>query len=478
VRKLLFLLRTSSLDGVRWARQHVYVWLVLGPIILGLTYLSASRFAENIVTVEISSPFALAVASAGWLAFVTLGLSRVAAQIYHVRHPESLFDALPVESGVFLHTALLRETIRLLWAALLMIAARSLLFPNTSWLPKGALPPLLLLVALTSTSRVFGAVNWIHWAHSHGWSAALVGIAVLLGAALSGGALAMAFFGARTPIAEPLSMILGACVVAGTLAMSVAQHASWRWGDIEYARRLPSGTIRLEAIPYWLNRLWPDTRGPQLARDLRLTVRGFSSAVYVVAALAVLLPLALFAAIKTFLPVAPRSPASLLDSTWLPQVIAIKATCVLEVSATVGVLPVLVAYELPHLWLERSVGSSGLDVWGAKLAYSRLITLPGCLLVCAAGLATLTTPPYYSAPLVLECLWLWWMLSSLAGALAFEMPTRPALSLVLITTVTLGAGAITALAWPAGLLTYAQAMYSLKDRGRQRARYYLLTEAE
>jgi hypothetical protein len=167
-----------------------------------------------------------------------------------------------------------------------------------------------------------------------------------------------------------------------------------------------------------------------------------------------------------------------LDMTWLPQVMAIKAACVLEVCAFAGLVPVLVAYELPHLWLERAVGAKGLDVWDAKLAYTRLVTLPGCLLVCAAGLVTFATPGVYTSPLVAECLWLWWMISSLAGALAFEMPTRPALSLILVVTVGLGVGAITAFAWPAGLLTYAQAMHGLRERGRQRVRYYLLTETE
>jgi hypothetical protein len=35
-----------------------------------------------------------------------------------------------------------------------------------------------------------------------------------------------------------------------------------------------------------------------------------------------------------------------------------------------------------------------------------------------------------------------------------------------------------ALLWPVGLILYPQAMHSLAARGRQRARYYLITEAE
>jgi hypothetical protein len=35
-------------------------------------------------------------------------------------------------------------------------------------------------------------------------------------------------------------------------------------------------------------------------------------------------------------------------------------------------------------------------------------------------------------------------------------------------------GVIAAMAWPVGLLLYVQAMHSLTERGRARARYYLM----
>src|SRR5262249_41847463 len=124
------------------------------------------------------------------------------------------------------------------------------------------------------------------------------------------------------------------------------------------------------------------------------------------------------------------------------------------------------------------VGSTGAELLQSKLWYSRIASLPGALLVTAAGVLTFTVPGYYIVPLICECAWLWWMVSSLMGALSFEMPARPGLGAVLMCTVALGAGAITDFVWPVGLLIYAQAMPALTGWGVHRASYYLATEAE
>jgi len=156
----------------------------------------------------------------------------------------------------------------------------------------------------------------------------------------------------------------------------------------------------------------------------------------------------------------------------------IKAACILETCTASALVPVVVAYELPHLWLERSVGSTGAELLKSKLWFSRFASLGGALLVTLAGLLTFTTRGYYIIPLIFECAWLWWMVSSLMGVLSFEMPARPGLAVVLMCTVGLGVGAITDLVWPVGLLAYAQSMPSLTGWGSHRASYYLATEAE
>ena len=171
-------------------------------------------------------------------------------------------------------------------------------------------------------------------------------------------------------------------------------------------------------------------------------------------------------------------PTAWLDATWLPQNIAIKVACVLALVSLASLLPVLIAYELPHMWLERAAGTTGLDLLRAKICYARFLTFPVPLIIWGAGALTGSVPFFYVAPLLAECLWLWWLVSSLMGALSFEMPTRPDLAIIVNGTLGLALGLVGALLWPVGLILYPQAMHSLAARGRQRARYYLITEAE
>ena len=162
----------------------------------------------------------------------------------------------------------------------------------------------------------------------------------------------------------------------------------------------------------------------------------------------------------------------------MAQVIAIKIACVLTVVALSSLMPVLIAYELPHMWLERAAGTTGLDLLRSKICYARFLTSPAPLIIWCAGALTGSVPFFYALPLLAECLWLWWLVSSLMGALSFEMPTRPDLAIIVNGTIGLALGLVAAMLWPVGLILYPQAMHTLAARGRQRARYYMITETE
>ena len=127
---------------------------------------------------------------------------------------------------------------------------------------------------------------------------------------------------------------------------------------------------------------------------------------------------------------------------------AIKIACLLAIVSMAALMPVLLAYELPHFWLERAAGATGLEMWQAKLWYARLVSAPAPLVVWTAGLLTGKAPLFYSVPLLMECLWLWWLASSIIGALSFEIPGRAGLGIVLTVMVGLSAGVIAAMAWP------------------------------
>jgi len=479
VKKSLLLIGASIRSLLRWARQHVYAWLILAPVVLGITYFTIVRLADNLPDWQPSPPLSVALAALFTLSLVALSLSRASAELYHSRRPESYFDVLPISPAAHLHAALATRAARTgVVAAAALIARAS--FGQNPFMRAVDLPPLLGFVAVTSVSEMLGALNWIHWGHTRNWGAAIAALPVLLVNGILGGSL-------LTMVLQPpgfssrLELWLAPVCLVWVLIVYYFVHrlnARWRSSDIEYARRLQSATRSAVRIARTLERRLPSVVAAQLTRDVRLTLRAFSSAVYVVFATAALCTVALIAALTSdWLPPAFHNPAWL-DATWLPQSIAIKIACVLAVVALTSLLPVLIAYELPHMWLERAAGTTGLDLLLAKIWYARLLTMPAPLIIWCAGTLTGTAPFYYAFPLLAECLWLWWLVSSLMGALSFEMPTRPDLAIIVTGTLGLALGAVAAILWPVGLIIYPQAMHSLVDRGRTRVRYYLITEAE
>jgi hypothetical protein len=137
---------------------------------------------------------------------------------------------------------------------------------------------------------------------------------------------------------------------------------------------------------------------------------------------------------------------------------------------------VLVAHQRPHLGLERAVGVNGEDAWRAKLYLARVLTLPAALLTWAAGVLCGASPAAYALPLLAECVWLWWIVSTAAGGLAFEMPEQPGLALILVLCAALAAGGLTAFVWPAGLAVYGMGVQPLCLRGVMRAQFHLKGE--
>lgn len=487
-------------EDLRWARQNLYALLVLTPLVLGMTYFGVGRMVREAgwSPTDAQVMVACVVAAACVLA---LGMSRAGLEIYHPRRPESVFDSLPVKAGVQLWAALLRRASRTCGVALAALALR--------WLAGGdvwdawALASLALVVCVLASGEVFAAVEWIHWSHrrerSHAALAVVVSaacaaacglllsevlrpgaVSLLVRAALGRDALSAAF---KLEV-KTLTLAVGASAALITVSLSFVLHGRWRAGDSEFAKRL-SERDALGSLGERVARLACGNvagsdaeRGSvaaQLARDLQLTLRGFSSAVYVaagVAALALLLLVALLAGGV----VRNGEAEGWLSAAWLPGALAVKLACVVASVALASLVPVLVAHEQPHLWLERSVGVRGEDAWRAKLYAARVLTLPAALLAWLAGFLCGAVPMFYALPLLAECVWLWWLLSTLAGGLAYEMPEQPGLALILTACATLGAGGLTAFAWPAGLAVYAMGVQQLCMRGHVRAHQHMKGE--
>jgi hypothetical protein len=488
VTKLSLLIGASTRSQLRWARQHIYSWLILGPVVVGLAYATAARSADNLPPWRPPRALLAGVAALVGAGLLGLSLSRATAEVYHLRRPEAALEALPVPASAHLHAALAARLARTLGAAAVILAAVSL-FASEELFGWARLLPLAAWVMLMALSEAFAAINWIHWGHTKNKAAAVAALAaILLSVAVAGLLVALVIEPGMLGQAGGLALTgAGVLLAAGLYVSVVKSHAAWRVPDIEYARRLDRVSRRSVFNISLLGRRFNPVAASQLARDLQLTLRAFSSAVYVIAAVTALCLVVLLVALATDLIPPPVGELDWGDGTsWLiamrlPQTSAIKIASAITTTSLAALLPVLVAYELPHLWLERATGTIGLDIWQAKLWYTRLVSLPAPVAAWVVGVTFGEVPPFYWLPLLAECALLWWAISSLIGALSFEMPNQPGLSIIVMVMMGGGVGIaaalglLTSLLLVLGLGLYGQVMHSLTARGRSRVRYYLMT---
>lgn len=474
--QLRLILGASALEGARWAREHLYAVCVLGPLVLVMTYFGVGRALED-AEWSPTAPEGAALCVAAVAGLVVLSMSRASAEIYHQRRPEAVLDALPVGPEAHLLAAFLMRAGRTLAVAAAALVLRRL--SGGKVLEAELLVPLALFVWATAATEVLAALQWIHWGHRRERAHAFVGFVCVAAGALVGGLLLWVVLAPAEATAVWRGRVLaGGALTGGVLfALSLLLHGRWRSSDAEYAKRLGARARGRGAggRAAGLLRREPPAVAAQLERDLQLVSRGFSSAVYTSAGLAALFVGALATALASGWP-PERVAGAWYEATMLPRVLAVKFACVLASAALGAVVPVLVAHQGPHLWLERAAGVRGAEAWRAKLLLARIVMLPGPLLTWAAGVACGASPAVYVVPLLAECLWVWWLMSGLVGGLAFEMPEQPGLALVLMTCAAMAAGGFTAFLWPMGFALYAFGMQQLLMRGSHRAHLYLKGE--
>jgi hypothetical protein len=477
VKHLRLLIGATLRSQLRWARQHIYYWLVLGPLVIGFSFMTVARVVNNLPPWQPSLATLFAVATLFELALIALNLSRASIEIYHLRQPESYFDALPLDTGTHWQAALITRLGRTTVVAIAGLIAHALA-GGARMIEATNLLPFLLFILITSLTELFAALNWIHWGHTQDARAGVVALLVLVPATALGGALFAAVIKPEifSPIERVWLTLIAALAGGALITISQLLHQRWRAFDIEYVKRLQS-TSRLNLFrAQTLSRRFPPAVAAQLARDLQLTVRAFSSAVYMVSGIAALVVVGMIVGFVTNLLPVGNPSGGVLDATWLPQVLAIKSACVVVTVVFAALVPTLVAYELPMMWVERATGTTGLDLCQAKLWYARVVTSPAPFVVWVAGMMVGHMPGAYAVGVLIECLFLWWLISSLVGLLAFEMPTRPGLAIIVLANMGLAAGALVVMFWPAGLILYVQVMHSLTNRGRALARYHLMME--
>lgn len=480
MKKLRLVIGASVREQVRWAGQHLYTLLILSPLVFGISYATVSRLAEEAPAWQPSFRLSLLLCAGFVYSLIGLSLTRASTEIYHLRRPESVLDALPVPLSTQLHAACSKRIARAALFGLLILIVRALAgagrFTDVS-----VLPPLACLILIIALAEIFTALNWIHWGHTKN-SLAAVGAMLtgIVSAMLAGLLLLRMLRPAVLPVGINRWLVAcGAVCMVALYLLTRVLHERWRASDIEYAKRLQAGGKLSVFGARLLTRRFERAVAVPLARDLQLTLRAFSSAVYVALFMFVLMLVVLITVLITgWLPVAASVPGWF-DATWLPSVMAAKITCVLASASCSILVAVLVAYQLPHFWLERATGATGKQMWETKLWYARLLSLPSPLIVWLISMASGTVPLFYALPLLAECVWLWWLVSLLIGSLAFEVPDRPELAIVLMISSGAVFGLFVTLFWPIGLVPFAtNVIRGLTERGHRRAKFCLMTEGD
>jgi len=447
---------------------------VLSPVVLGMTYLISTRIIENAREWEFPSIPAAPVAFGAVVLLLSASLSRAASEIFAIGHPRAHFDALPLSIDAQLRAAVLIRIARSLIVTAVLLLIRWRLGVEVA----GVLIPTLCFVALISISELLAAINWIHLKHKRDGLAALSTLAALIPAIAVSSSIFTELLSTSAGRWRPALTAAGFIWALLIYAVLKSCNRRWRAGDIDYARRLLTSRRRASLSSPLLRWRLNASAGAQLTRDLRLTLRGFSSAVYAALGIAFLLLASEFLLINS-----GRFPLFFkiegwLDLAWLPASMAAKFGCVTACVSLTSILPILVGHELPHMWLERAAGTTGLDIFQAKLRYARLIAIPAPFIAWIVAIITGQVPSSYAAPLLGECLLLWLLVSSFIGAMSFEIPERTGLALLMMSLTGLAVGFLTAFMWPIGLVVLGMAGHTFTERGRMRARYFLLKGAD
>lgn len=500
-RKTILLLGAAMRDQLRWALGHIYALLVLTPLVLGMIYLTLLQGASYDLRLERPALLLqILLAAAFSFSVMAASLSRATRELYHLRRASGFAESLPLSHAEHLHFALAIRAGRNLLPALALLVIHSVL--STERMTGEAITALLIFSALMTASESYASVSWIHWGHRRGRPQAVMTIALLIISSTACGLLLLLFFNEAAAAARLVELLQlhasfrasvfiyaqGCALVAIFYLLTRFLHERWRNDDIDYARRLEHRDWPEFNFARHLRRVrLPRAVRALISRDLSLSLRIFSSAVYVSAGMAFLIVVLLVTLLLTGgLPSVEETLGGLRDfgwmsATWFPSSLAIKTATLLVVVCLASIVPVLVSHQIPHAWLERAAGATGNELWLAKMWYARLLTLPAVIVVYIVGvLAALignaALSLSYLLPLLAECLWLWWLASSIIGALCFEMPDRPGLALVLTLSLCLSLGMLTVVLWPMGVGIYGMGVAQARERGIMQAARYLLTE--
>lgn len=262
---------------------------------------------------------------------------------------------------------------------------------------------------------------------------------------------------------------IGLPIGAGLLVLELARRmfTHWRMDDRGIAQEFSEiRRPRLNWLLEWfLRRQEPPIRA-QILRDIALCRRGFSPAVLMSPAFAILFQ---FGAVSLI----GRRLISEDIFEWVFLLGVMFSTFSL-----IALVPLLLKYQLSYFWIEKSIGLSPEHLAESKLVLSRLFGLAAFGLACLAVVGYPAASLIETLVLLLKAAIVCYTTASLAGILIFEVAARPLISLILCgvaASIISGLFIFYWMGWPLWAYMYLYLMHNLRERVKTRV---FFTEVE
>lgn len=449
MRSLVDLLRLRLAMGSRWLRAEGFTIFVMAPLVVGGASLIFEPFiADAARGVRLGSlpwvgEHAAAIIGVATVALVIARLSGTIRDAFAIREADFALDSLPIATVALAHDALLRRVVKALPVAAAIIIGSALAAPEGGGRLASArdvAAPALVYAAALGVFETGAAMLIVH--------ARLVRPVRLAVVALLASAVAVWL--------DSVFAYLAPAAVVTAYGATLVAFSRWRVADRDAARyalvRARRSSASLERIA---DRAFGPRVGAQVVRDVRLVVRGFSSAVYASVGLAVVVPGV---------------------SAWLAERFALGApgrfraagaATVVAAFALAAITHALVAYERPRIWIDLVSGVSRQEFPRARTWTARLLAAPAFAVGLLAAIAS-GVPVGFTTVATLA--WVTWTTASLTGVLCYELKERPAAGLVLAAVLAGGVSLLIVvnepfeLMWYFGLFAYVYAMFHLEAR--------------
>jgi hypothetical protein len=468
------------LELFRQVKDNIFSLFVLGPMVLVIVYLLAIPWLRTLATggypiLPLDSVNVIATI----LVFLLLlsSISKVIAEVYPLQLPDSYLDGLPINPTSRFFSLLLIRIYKnfplLIVLSLANFVVSNLIGKNSQSLLGfvSILLPLILQLAILQMTLVILATHFkqLNLTRLLVFFLLLSLIQYLLPSV--GLWVNFPLFGIRDlfvnlyfnwtigqeklPIYNSLISISVSVVF---IFIGLIAYKKWAISDREIVEQIMAKKRRLSDLlldSFLLSKTLGIKIGASLLRDLILTFRFFSAAVYLSFAFAIIFEIGL-------LVVASQTDYPL-------ELVAQGATALASFSLA-ALAPALVKHQLPFLWLERSLPISSEDMYLSKLFYACIISFPIPIVSFILLFPLISLPLDGLFFLFLGLLLIWLIVSSIVGILSLEIASRPSLAILFTAIASLALATLTIQIWWFGLIVYLYSMDKLFLRAKDRAR--------